>query len=106
MLNFFGPDDWTIVAASLMAIGTFICFVGETYHGVGYHVQCITLTENEMLLKWQFFHGLWVTFGQTFVKVSIALFLLRMAPTKSWRYFLIGAIGMSPHTSCPFPDLD
>ena len=94
MLKFFGPDDWTMLAAALMAIGTFICFTGETYHGVGRHMSCISQPDFKMLFKFQFFHGLWVTFGQSLVKISIAFFLLRLAPTKSWKWFLRGSIGM------------
>ena len=93
MLNFFGPDDWTMLAALLMCIATFICLVGETYHGVGSHTACLLPPDIMMIFKWTYFHAIWVTLGQTFVKISIAFFLLRLAPSKSWRWFLIGSIG-------------
>ncbi|KAK5165791.1 uncharacterized protein LTR77_008714 [Saxophila tyrrhenica] len=92
MLKFFGPDDWMMLAAVLMAIATFICFVGETTHGVGRHADCIPLPEVEGIMKWQFYHNLWNMFGVVFVKISIALFLIRLAPKKAWKWFLWGCI--------------
>lgn len=93
MLSVFGPDDWVMLAAALMALGTFICFVGETNYGVGRHVDCIQIPELEMMMKWQFYHNLWVMFGVVFVKISVALFLMRLAPKTSWKWFLGGCVG-------------
>ena len=95
MLKFIGPDDYFMIAAMLMAIGTFICFVGETKYGLGRHMTCILPSDLEMLSKWLYFHSLWVMFGVVFVKVSIAFFLLRLAPIALWRRFLWGAVGES-----------
>lgn len=95
MLRFVGADDYAMIGATLMAIGTFICFVCETKYGIGRHTSCVTLKDEEVVLKWQFFHSLLVMFGVVLVKISIAFFLMRLAPKASWRRCLSGAIGES-----------
>lgn len=93
MLSIFGADDWVMLAACLMAIGTLVCFVGEINYGVGRHAECILLPELEMMMKWQFYHNLWVMFGVVFVKISVAFFLMRLASKKAWKWFLGGCVG-------------
>ena len=94
MLNVFGADDWVMLAAALMAIGTFICFVGESNYGIGRHADCIPIPSLEMMLNWQFYHNLWVMFGVVFVKISVAFLLMRLAAKKSWKWVLWGIIGL------------
>lgn len=96
MLSLFGADDWVMLAACLMAIATLICFVGEINYGVGRHAECISMPELQMMMKWQFYHNLWVMFGVVFVKISVAFFLMRLASKKAWKWFLGCCIGMSP----------
>ena len=95
MLSVFGADDWVMLAAAFMALATLICFVGESNYGVGRHVECIAVPELEKMMKWQFFHNLWVMFGVVFVKISVALFLMRLAPKKSWKWFFRCCISTS-----------
>jgi len=97
ILKFIGPDDYMMVAAAVMAIATFICFVGESYHGIGQHMSCVSLASNEMVEQWTFFHAIWVMFGVVFVKISIAFFLMRLAPKEAWRQSLWAAIGKFTH---------
>ncbi|KAK5130555.1 hypothetical protein LTR08_001935 [Meristemomyces frigidus] len=92
MVKFFGADDYVMLAALLMAIGTFICFVGETNYGQGKHTGCVSLADMQHLLEWQFYHSLWNTFGLILVKISIAFFLIRLAPRPRWKWPLWGAI--------------
>lgn len=86
-----GLDDWTMIAAIAMAIGTFICFIGEAQHGVHQRPECIT--SPNLLLKWLYFHSIWITTGMAFVKVSIACFLLRLAPQKWCKWLLRASVG-------------
>jgi len=71
----------------------FICFVGETYNGLGHHYETITLPEQETYLKWVFAHSLCATSALCLVKISIAFFLMRLAPRRSWQWFLWSMIG-------------
>lgn len=71
-----------------------ICFVGETKHGVGMHTASIPAPELVKMLHWQFFHEVIVTVGISLIKLSMARFLLRLVPGKSYKYFLYGMIGI------------
>ncbi|KAG9230700.1 hypothetical protein BJ875DRAFT_384579 [Amylocarpus encephaloides] len=93
MLKSMGIDDWLIGIAMLCGIGTFACFTGETKHGIGMNSDAIPFTENIKMLQWQFFHAIIVTIGISFVKISVACFLLRLVPSKKYKFFLYGAIG-------------
>lgn len=94
MIKSIGADDWVMFGALIMAMGTFICFVYETKYAVGKHVQCIPPNDYEMFAKWQYYHSLWVMIGVVMVKISIALFLMRLVPPgKKWKRFLWGCIG-------------
>ncbi|KAK5114349.1 hypothetical protein LTR62_002601 [Meristemomyces frigidus] len=87
-----GPDDYVIVLATLLTMAVFACFVGESRSGVGRHNVCVAPMDMVRQAKWEFFHGISVVTGVVLVKISIALFLLRLAPRKSWRTFLWCAI--------------
>ncbi|KAI5358157.1 hypothetical protein Slin15195_G064840 [Septoria linicola] len=95
MIKSVGSDDYVMLSALLMAIGTFICFVGETKdaNANGRHIQCITPDEYQLFAKWQYVHSLVVMWGVILVKISIALFLMRLAPPgKKWKAFLWATI--------------
>ncbi|KAK5122677.1 hypothetical protein LTR85_003940 [Meristemomyces frigidus] len=92
MLGFIGADDWAMLAAMVMAIGTFVCFIFETNYGIGRHTSCASLKQEEVVLKWQFYQSLWVMLGVVLVKISIAFFLMRLAPKVSWKRCLWGTI--------------
>jgi hypothetical protein len=54
MLKSMGADDWLIGMAMACGVATFICFVGETHHGVGMHSDAIAFTEMIKQLHWNF----------------------------------------------------
>lgn len=94
MIKSIGADDYVMLSAVIMAIGTFICFVYETRYAIGKHVQCIGKDDYEMFARWQYYHSLWVMIGVILVKISIALFLMRLVPPgKKWKRFLWACIG-------------
>jgi len=95
MLKFVGTDDYVILAAMTLALGTFVCFVAETYYGLGRHDICISPAEMETFLKWNFFNSICIMLGVISVKISIAFFLMRLAPRNAWKKGLWGAIGLS-----------
>ncbi|KAI7538355.1 hypothetical protein KC331_g10412 [Hortaea werneckii] len=92
ILQYVGADDYLMLVAMFMATATFICFVGETKNGLGRHFSCLSDKERSVLAHWQFFHNLSVMFGVVFVKISIAVFLMRLAPKPEWKRYLWGAI--------------
>lgn len=95
MTKSFGSDDYCMLVAWLMQLATFICFLGERPYAMGRHIECITPHGYRMHGKWQYYHSLWVMFGVVLVKVSIALFLMRLVPPgKRWKSFLWASIGM------------
>ncbi|KAK3613542.1 hypothetical protein LTR56_027820, partial [Elasticomyces elasticus] len=50
ILKFVGTDDFLITASMVFGVGMFVCFVGETYNGLGRHYDTITLPEQERYL--------------------------------------------------------
>ncbi|RFU26851.1 hypothetical protein B7463_g9484, partial [Scytalidium lignicola] len=92
MLKTFGADDYIICVAMICAILVFVCFVGETHHGLGWHTADITVPMMIKLEHWSFFFSLAVTIGISLVKISIGFFLLRLVPGKKSKWFLWGMI--------------
>ncbi|KAI7347268.1 hypothetical protein KC320_g7351 [Hortaea werneckii] len=92
ILQYVGVDDYLMLVAMFMATATFVCFVGDTRHGLGRHFPCLSDKDRSVLAHWQFFHNLSIMFGVVFVKLSIAVFLMRLAPKPEWKRYLWGAI--------------
>ncbi|PBP28427.1 hypothetical protein BUE80_DR000494 [Diplocarpon rosae] len=88
VLKAVGKDDWLILAAMMCGIGVFACYVGECSNGKGMHSASIRPDEFVRILQWQFYHSVIVTVGISLVKLSVAFFLLRLVPSKSYRIFL------------------
>ncbi|KAK5674185.1 hypothetical protein LTS10_013082 [Elasticomyces elasticus] len=83
-----GWDDYTILAATLFGLGMYVCFVGETYYGLGRHYQGVTPEDTLAMMKWLLAHSICATSAICLTKVSVGFFLLRLAPKRSWRVFL------------------
>jgi hypothetical protein len=93
MLRFVGLDDWTMVLAALMALGTFICLCGESAYGMGRHVEWQKPWMFEPMFRWLFAHGIIVMLGVVLVKISVAFFLMRIMLKKGWQIFLWSSVG-------------
>ncbi|KAM3425483.1 hypothetical protein BST61_g7429 [Cercospora zeina] len=96
MVKSFGADDYVMLSALILAVSTFVCFVGEIHdaHAVGRHFECITAEQRDSFGKWMFFHSILVMWGVILVKISIALFLMRLVPPgKNWKAVLWATIG-------------
>ncbi|KAK4889505.1 hypothetical protein LTR27_011680 [Elasticomyces elasticus] len=93
ILKFVGAEDWTMLAAGLLGVGVLVCFVGESFWGVGRHNRCVPLGVLwGRQMQWEFVHGLCIVPAVVLVKISVAFFLMRLAPKKTWRIFLWGSI--------------
>jgi hypothetical protein len=80
-------------AVQICGIGVLVCFISECQAGIGQHIQYISLPNVETIYHWIYFHSLIIMVGVRLVKISIALFLLRLVPGKWYKRFLIGIIG-------------
>jgi hypothetical protein len=66
----------------------------EIHHGVGKHIAVIQSDEHgyAQLLKWRMVHMVVVGLGLAMVKISVCLFLLRLATRRAYCWFLWGVI--------------
>jgi Fungal rhodopsin domain len=78
----------------ILAVTVFGLFVQGTHYGIGKHIYAIPPQEFESLFYILFWQGLLVVFAVSFVKLSIAFFLLRLAQRTQYRRFLYGVIGL------------
>jgi hypothetical protein len=62
---------------------------------MGRHIQAIKPENFFPLLHWLYWYSIWVVVGVSFIKLSIAFFLLRLAKRTKYRNFLYGTIGTS-----------
>ncbi|KAH7068331.1 hypothetical protein BKA63DRAFT_581790 [Paraphoma chrysanthemicola] len=87
-------DDWTMLVCLVFATSCFVAFVIEIHLGVGKHVAVITSdkAQYKQLLKWRLVHMTTVSVGIVLVKVSVCLFLLRLATRGAQVWFLWGVI--------------
>lgn len=93
MVRFFGWDDVAILVTSALGLSIWVCFVGEAQYGLGRHMAALNESKAEMLLLWQFPHGLLSLFGMMLVKISVALLLMRVTGGVFYRKFLYAIIG-------------
>jgi hypothetical protein len=106
----FGYDDWTMLMAmvitltnrptlsitntliQLMDVATLVCVVLEVPYGLGKYLSVIQMDpmKYQQLLKVRYVHQIICNAAVTVVKISVALFLLRFATKKAYRWFLHG----------------
>ena len=93
MLHFIGPDDIVMIFAMLSGIGVYICFVGESYHGLGRHLAALSTNDVEIFSHWQFVHYIVTIFGDSLCKISICLLLIRLVKHRRYVYTLWALVG-------------
>jgi hypothetical protein len=80
----------------LMALGGWICLAIQGYHGLGRHTKTISKYDLQVYSKIGFFQSLISAIGALgFLKISIALFLLRLSKNKWYTRSLWALIGKS-----------
>lgn len=82
MLRAFGGDDWTMVFAQLLFTAYLIAQLGGIAHGTGQHLIDLTPADATTALKFWYFCELFYCCATTVLKVSIGLFLLRVATNR------------------------
>jgi hypothetical protein len=60
------------------------------------HTASISTDELIKMKHWQYFLSIIVTVGISFIKISVASFLLRLVPGKGYKIFLYCMIGEWP----------
>ncbi|KAF2786170.1 hypothetical protein K505DRAFT_260469, partial [Melanomma pulvis-pyrius CBS 109.77] len=94
LLHFFGIDDWVMLVAVLCAVGVFIVFLAMTRLGTGKHLWAVPMEDLLKIAHWQWYFTLLIIIGISFVKLSVAFFLLRIIHRPYYRRFLYVMIGV------------
>ncbi|KAH6700607.1 hypothetical protein BKA61DRAFT_620853 [Leptodontidium sp. MPI-SDFR-AT-0119] len=92
MVHSIGPDDYVILLAMALSITGMALIIPEVQSGAGRHIQYLSPAEATTGLKLNFATQPIYLWGITTVKVSIALFLQRIAPNKTYKRTLWGII--------------
>ncbi|KAH7379961.1 hypothetical protein BKA64DRAFT_765615 [Cadophora sp. MPI-SDFR-AT-0126] len=92
MVRSVGPDDYVIIGAMGLSFTGWLIIIPQVIHGAGRHVAYLDPEEVEIGLKLNFVTQPIYLIATTASKVSIALFLLRIASTKSFKRFLWGLL--------------
>ena len=61
--------------------------------GMGKHVAAVPPANIAPLFKYLYFYAVFIIFAYSFIKLSIGLFLIRLADRTRWRLFLQCTIG-------------
>ncbi|KAF2825008.1 hypothetical protein CC86DRAFT_468265 [Ophiobolus disseminans] len=90
-----GKDDAVIGMASLAGLGGWICFIVQGYHGLGRHTKIISSGDLIAFDRIGFFMSLLSALtALSLLKISIALFLLRLSKSKWYSRSLWALIGL------------
>ncbi|KAE8352562.1 hypothetical protein BDV28DRAFT_148912 [Aspergillus coremiiformis] len=95
MVRSFGSDDWTMAIAALCSVGGWTLYIYKACHGLGHHLDYISDMDRINIAQaafWQVF--ICSAIGMAFLKVSIALNLLRISLTRWYTASLWISIGL------------
>ncbi|KNG51770.1 integral membrane protein [Stemphylium lycopersici] len=88
LLQSLGRDDVVIVLAALAALGGWICFILQGYHGFGRHTKTISDEDMVEFTHIGFYGSVISAIGALgLLKISIAFFLLRLRNNNLWRWY-------------------
>ncbi|EUC50581.1 hypothetical protein COCMIDRAFT_81567 [Bipolaris oryzae ATCC 44560] len=92
MLKTFGWDDIMMLIAVCISITTLGLFLTVINLGLGKHAEAFPVENIFPFFKYMYFYSILIIAGYSFIKLSIGLFLLRLADRTRWRPFLIGML--------------
>ncbi|KAL5356291.1 hypothetical protein BJX96DRAFT_162360 [Aspergillus floccosus] len=88
-----GSDDWTMAVAALCSIGGWILYIYKACHGLGRHIQFIETIDRIGMTEAAFWQVIICSAtGMAFLKISIALNLLRFSPARWYAVCLWASI--------------
>ncbi|KAK2803587.1 hypothetical protein FQN51_003349 [Onygenales sp. PD_10] len=95
VLNRMGLDDYAIHITMLSSLGCFASIIGQTSNGLGRHPQYVAQEKYMTQQKFSLAQAVLIVLGLGTVKISIALFLLRVVTyaSRKMRRFLWFMIG-------------
>jgi hypothetical protein len=82
--------DHILQALSTTTLGLFLHVINL---GLGKHYEAFPLENIFPFFKVMYFYSIFIIAAYSFIKLSIGLFLLRLADRTRWRPFLIGMLG-------------
>ncbi|KAH7033150.1 uncharacterized protein B0I36DRAFT_383072 [Microdochium trichocladiopsis] len=94
MTNGFLADDFWMLASQANFTVSCAFILRGCYHGLGRHNKSLSVYNEINSLKWQALATATYILNMWLIKMSIGLFLLRIATQKRYRYTLYGALGV------------
>jgi hypothetical protein len=91
-IRYLGWDDIFAVITMIFGVVIWGCFIGESHSALGKHWQEITPKMLLMYSKWQFAHGMLMVWALHGMKISFAIFLLRLSNGKIFRRCLFAVM--------------
>ncbi|KAF2113873.1 hypothetical protein BDV96DRAFT_467068, partial [Lophiotrema nucula] len=87
-------DDYTIIAALVLALAEWGLFFASTRHGTGRHNYYVSPSEQVRAQHLLFATEILWAPSMMFIKISIACMLLRIKHEQAWQFFLWAMIGI------------
>ncbi|PSN74749.1 hypothetical protein BS50DRAFT_479662 [Corynespora cassiicola Philippines] len=81
-------DDWTALAATILAIAHYALLSASVVYGLGRHARFVSFSHRRMSLQLLFISQVVWFWSITLVKLSVAFLLLRIKQTRRWRIFV------------------
>ncbi|KAF2685096.1 hypothetical protein K458DRAFT_300834 [Lentithecium fluviatile CBS 122367] len=88
-------DDWAVLGATLLAVVQHILLGVSVFNGLGRRSRFVPFPQRRASLRLLFISQVFWYWSITFVKLSVALLLLRIKHTKRWRIFLYLIMALS-----------
>lgn len=86
----------TSFLSQLLSTACLVCIVSLTRIGLGKHVEILQYHPGWVLplFAWLYFYSIFVILAYSFIKLSIAVFLLRLTQRTAYRWILRGILGI------------
>ncbi|KAI0124083.1 hypothetical protein BJ170DRAFT_735810 [Xylariales sp. AK1849] len=92
MVHYFGISDWVIIGAMVLSLVGSGLVAGEVIYGAGRHAAYLDPARNKFGLELNFISQPVYLWAIPLVKLSVGLFLLRIAPERGYRRILQGTM--------------
>ncbi|KAF1969625.1 hypothetical protein BU23DRAFT_476341 [Bimuria novae-zelandiae CBS 107.79] len=89
------PDDLTVLAATILAVVQYLILAAAVFNGLGHRTIFVPSKRRSAAMRLLFISQLFWYWAVTLVKLSVALLLFRLKPTRPWRSFLYLIMGVT-----------